>query len=191
MPAKKITRNLIVPLIDTTGVWTGTGTNTDAKWVPIDLSTTFEMEYNAQTDTASYICYKNDYTVHTGYQPGMDQEIALYEDNPMYKFINNLRHKMPVGGGTTFPCLVAEVPASGTGSVEGQVWVETLITIDTLNTVDGTLSFHLDFNGDPVDVIVAGLGTDTIKVTKKLASAAEVSAQVEDSPVKKRTKAVK
>lgn len=189
MPANKITRNLIVPLIDTAGVWTDTGAGTGAKWVPIDLSTTFEMEYNAQTDTASYICYKNDYTVHTGYQPGMDQEIALYEDNPMYKFINGLRHKMPVGGETTFPCLVAEVPASGTGATEGQVWVETLITIDTLNTVDGTLSFHLDFNGDPVDVTVTGLGTDNITVKKKLAS--EVSAQVEDSPVKNGAKAVK
>lgn len=167
MSANKITRNLIVPLIDTAGAWTGTGTDTGAKWVPIDLSTTFEMEYNAQTDTASYICYKNDYTVHTGYQPGMDQEIALYEDNPMYKFINDLRHRMPVGGETTFPCLVAEVPASGAGTTVGQVWVETLITIDTLNTVDGTLSFHLDFNGDPVDVSVTGLGTNTIKVTKK------------------------
>lgn len=167
MAENKITRNLIVPLIDTAGKWTGTGADTGAKWVPIDKSTTFEMQYNAQTDTASYICYKNDYTVHTGYQPGMDQEIALYEGNEMYTFINDLRHKMPVGSASTFPCLIAEVPAAGAGETTGQVWVETLITIDTLNTVDGVLTFHLDFNGDPVDVTVTGLGTDSITVTKK------------------------
>lgn len=167
MAENKITRNLIVPLIDTAGKWTGTGADTGAKWVPIDKSTTFEMQYNPQTDTASYICYKNDYTVHTGYQPGMDQEIALYEGNKMYTFINDLRHKMPVGSASTFPCLIAELPAAGAGETTGQVWVETLITIDTLNTVDGVLTFHLDFNGDPVDVTVTGLGTDSITVTKK------------------------
>lgn len=164
---KTITRNLIVPLIDTAGKWTGTGSDTGAKWVPIDLSTTFELSYNAQTDTVSYICYKNDVTKHTGYQPGMDQEIALVEGNPMYTFINDLRHKMPIGEETTFPCLIAEVPASGSGETAGQVWVNTLITIDTLNSVDGVLTFHLDFNGDTVDVTVTGLGTDSITVTKK------------------------
>lgn len=164
---KTITRNLIVPLIDTAGKWTGTGSDTGSKWVPIDLSKTFELSYSAQTDTVSYICYKNDVMKHTGYQPGMDQEIALVEGNPMYTFINDLRHKMPVGEETTFPCLIAEVPASGTGETKGQVWVSTLITIDTLNTVDGVLTFHLDLNGDPVDVTVTGLGTDSIKVAKK------------------------
>ena len=164
---KTITRNLIVPLIDTAGKWTGSGSDTGSKWVPIDLSTTFELSYNAQTDTVSYICYKNDVTKHTGYQPGMDQEIALVEGNPMYTFINDLRHKMPVGEETAFPCLIAEVPASGSGETTGQVWVSTLITIDTLNSVDGVLTFHLDFNGDPVDVTVTGLGTDSITVTKK------------------------
>lgn len=165
---KTITRNLIVPLIDTAGKWDPAAAGaSEATWVPIDLSTTFELGYNAQTDTVSYICYKNDVTKHTGYQPGMDQEIALVEGNPMYKFINDLRHKMPVGEETTFPCLIAEVPASGAGETTGQVWVSTLITIDTLNSVDGVLTFHLDFNGDPVDVTVTGLGTDAITVTKK------------------------
>lgn len=187
---KTITRNLIVPLIDTDGKWTGAGDNTSSKWVPIDLSTTFEMQYNAQTDTVSYICYKNDVTKHTGYQPGMDQEIALVEGNPMYTFINDLRHKMPIGEETTFPCLIAEVPASGSGETTGQVWVSTLITIDTLNSVDGVLTFHLDFNGDPVDVTVTGLGTDNITVTKKKITS-EVSAQAEDSPVEEETDAVK
>lgn len=160
----KITRDRIVPLIDTANKWTGSGTETGVKWVPIDLSTTFEMEYNAATDTVSYICYKNDFTTHTGYAPAMDQEIALTDDNPMYDFINGLRHSMPVGDDTTFPCLIAEVDK--TGACTGQVWTETLITVDTLNSVDGTLSFHLDFNGDPVDVTVTGLGTDSISVKK-------------------------
>ena len=169
----KITRDRIVPLIDTAGKWTASGDGTGSKWVPIDLSTTFEMEYNANTDTVSYICYKNDFATHTGYQPSMDQEIALTDDNPMYEFINGLRHTMPVGDDTTFPCLIAEVAKDD--SVTGQVWASTLITVDTLNSVDGTLSFHLDFNGDPVDVTVTGLGTDSITVTKKGSSSSQAS----------------
>lgn len=160
----KITRNRIVPLIDTSGTWAG-DSSTGAKWVPIDLSTTFEMEYNPVTDTVGYICYKNDFAVHTGYQPAMDQEISLTDDNPMYMFINDLRHTMPVGTDTEFPVLIAEIDSKGTAT--GQVWVDALITIDTYNSVDGILTFHIDFNGDPVDVTVTGLGTSSITVKKK------------------------
>ena len=56
----QLTRDLYVPLIDTSK---GTGT---AKWVPIDLSTQFELSYNPNTETKSYICYKADYTVVPG-----------------------------------------------------------------------------------------------------------------------------
>lgn len=177
----KITRDRIVPLIDTAKKWTASG-GAGAEWVPIDLSTTFEMEYNPVTDTVSYICYKNDFATHTGYQPAMDQEIALTDDNTMYEFINDLRHKMPVGDDTTFPCLIAEVGKNGT--VTGQVWTETLITVDTLNSVDGILTFHLDFNGDPVDVTVTGLGTSSITVTPKTSSQSAEGGAVSAKAVK-------
>lgn len=161
----KITRDKIVPLIDTANKWTK-ASQTGATFVPIDLSTTFELEYNPVTDTVGYICYKNDFTTHTGYQPAMDQEIALDDSNPMYKFINGLRHSLPVGSDAEFPVLIAE-PGDTGGTTFGQVWEHALITVDTLNSVDGVLTFNLALNGDPVDVTVTGLGTDSITVAPK------------------------
>lgn len=165
----QITRNLIVPLIDTAKKWDGAETQAEGvKWVPIDLSTTFELEYNAQTDTVSYICYKNDSTKLTGYQPAMDQEIALESSNPMYQFIEGkIRQGLPVGSEAQFPVLIAE-PTVGADSLEvnfGQVWKTALITVDTLNTVDGILTFHIDLSGDPVNVAVAGIGTANVTAT--------------------------
>ena len=47
----QLTRNLFVPLIDTLkGASAGEGT---FKWVPIDLSTQFELAYNPNTETKS------------------------------------------------------------------------------------------------------------------------------------------
>ena len=106
----EITRNLIVPFIDTAQKATAESA-TGATFVPIDLSTTFELGYNAVTDTKSYICYKNDTNTLTGFQPAMDQEIALDSTNPMWKFIEGLRRKMPVGADAKFPVLNGLLPA--------------------------------------------------------------------------------
>lgn len=162
----EITRNLIVPFIDTAQKATAAST-TEATFVPIDLSTTFELGYNAVTDTKSYICYKNDTNTLTGFQPAMDQEIALDNTNPMWKFIEGLRRKMPVGADAKFPVLIASPDTTGTSTapVFGQLWPDAMVYPDTLNSVDGILTFHIDLNGAPVDGTVSGVGTDTITFT--------------------------
>lgn len=159
-----ITRNLIVPLIDTAKKAPETG----ATFVPIDLSTTFAMQYNPVTDTKSYICYKNDSNVLTGFAPAMDQEIALESTNPMWKFIEGLRRSMPTGSAAEYPVLIASPDISDDGAVTvvyGQLWEHALIYPDELNTPDGILTFHIDFNGDPIDGAVSGIGTSTVTFT--------------------------
>ena len=150
----QLTRNLFIPFIDTSkGKVAGT-----YKWAPIDLSTKFELSYNPQTDTKSYINSKNDTTVVTGYQPELPQEIVLDNTNPLYKFLNSY----PVGADCKVPVMIVR-PALDTGKpTVAQVWDEATVTGDTLNTVDGNVSFKLSLNGDPVNGTVTGIGTTTV-----------------------------
>lgn len=43
------------------------------------------------------------------------------------------------------------------------MWQEATVVGDTLNTVDGILTFTISLNGDPVEGTVTGLGTDNVK----------------------------
>lgn len=155
----QLTRNLFIPLIDTAK---GKG---EAKWVPIDLSTQFELSYNAQTDTKSYICYKNDTTVIKGYQPELPQEIVLDNANPLYKFMDEFLNSYPVGADCVVPVMIVRPELVSGKPTVAQVWKEATVTGDTLNTVDGVLSFKLSLNGDPQVGTVTGIGTSTVKFT--------------------------
>lgn len=158
----KLTRNLYVPLIDV-----NKGAGETPKWVPIDLSTQFELSYGANTESKSYICYKNDSTEVTSYSPELPQEIVLDNTNPLYAFMDEYLHSFPVGSDAKIPFLFVR-PAIDTGAATvGLMWEGATITGDTLNTVDGVLSFNIALNGDPVEGTVTGIGTSEVTFTPK------------------------
>lgn len=158
----EMTRNLWGVAIDSTkgaedGVYT---------WVPVDKSTTYELGFNAQTDTKGFIVDKNDSTVIKSYQAAMDQEITLDNANPMYKFMRAYAMSMPVGSDAECPVLVVQ-PDDTTGlPTIGYVWPNAMITPTAINSVDGILTFNLALNGDPIEGTVEGWGTASITFTK-------------------------
>lgn len=158
----KLTRNLYVPLIDT-----NKGAGEDYNWVPIDLSTQFELSYGANTESKSYICYKNDSTEVTSYSPELPQEIVLDNTNPLYKFMDEYLHSFPVGSDAKIPFLFVRPDLTSGEATVGLLWKEATVTGDTLNTVDGVLSFNIALNGDPVEGTVSGLGTEKVVFTPK------------------------
>lgn len=156
----QLTRDLFIPCLDTNK---GSGT---ANWVPIDLSTQFEFSYNPTTDTKSYICNKNDNTVVSGYAPEFPQEIALDSGNDMYDFMDEFLNTYPVGADANIPLLIVRPDKSTGKPTVGQMWSDCIVVGDTLNTVDGILSFTIHPNGDPTDGTVAITGTgDEKKIT--------------------------
>lgn len=155
----QLTRDLYVPLIDTTK---GSGT---PKWVPVDFSTQFELSYNPNTETKSYICYKADYTVVTSYAPELPQEIVLDNKNPLYAFMDEFLNSFPVGAAAEIPFLFVRPDLTTGAATKGLMWEHAVVTGDTLNTVDGVLSFTIALNGDPVEGTVSGLGTETVRFT--------------------------
>lgn len=159
----KLTRNLYVPLVDTLkGASASDGTY---KWVPVDLSTQFELAYNPNTETKSYICYKNDTTELTGYAPELPQEIALESTNPLYKFMDEYLNSFPVGSDAQIPFLFVRPDLTTGAATVGLLWDKATVAGDTLNTVDGVLSFTISLNGDPVKGTVSGIGTDSVTFT--------------------------
>ena len=158
----KLTRNLYVPLLDV-----NKGKGDTHKWVPIDLSTQFELSYNANTEDKSYICYKNDSTEVTTYAPELPQEIVLDNENPLYAFMDEYLHSFPVGNDAKIPFLFVRPDLTTGAATVGLMWEGATVTGDTLNTVDGVLSFNISLNGDPVEGTVSGLGTDTVTFTPK------------------------
>lgn len=156
-----LTRDKFVPLIDLTrGAEAGT-----YDWAPIDLSTVFEMAYNPTTETYSYICYPNDTTEIASYAPSMEQEIKITRDNPIYDFMLAYMREMPTGDAAKVPLMIV-YPAKDTGApTEADVWDEAMIAPGSINTIDGKLTFTLNFNGDRKSGTVSGVGTETVTFT--------------------------
>lgn len=165
----KLTRNLFIPMLDTSK---GSVTPT---WVPVDLSTVFELSFNPNTETYGYIKYANDTTETTSYSPQLPQEIVLDNTNPMFEFIYPLVMSMPTGSAAKVPCLLVE-PDMETGQpTRGRLWKDAVIEPDTLNTVDGKVAFNINLNGDQVTGKVAGAGTDKVTFTPGTASGSETA----------------
>lgn len=163
----KLTRDLFIPCLDTSEAKDGSA------WVPIDLSTQFELSFEPNEETYSYICYKNDSNEVTGYAPTMDQEIVLDNTNPMYKFAFPLCMSMPTGSDAKVPILLV-YPDMTTGEpTRGMVWWDGAVSPDNLNTVDGLLAFGLKFNGDATEGTVAI--TTTTSGEKKITFTADTA----------------
>lgn len=149
----KLTRNLYVPFLDTSK-----GVGDTRTYVPVDLSTIFELAANPQEETYGYICYANDVTETTSYQPELPQEIVLDSDNPMYKFIKDLFFDFPTGSSAIVPCLISIPDDTTAQSTDGYLWEKAVISLGSLNTVDGKISFTIKLNGDRVHGVVSNSG---------------------------------
>lgn len=142
----QLTRNLFGMLIDTTkGAKKGT-----YNFVPVDLSTVFELAYNPSTETYGYIKYKNDVTQVESYAPSMEQEIVLDTTNPMYTFMDEYLNSYPTGSDAKIPCCFARPNVADPTKIDAQVFDEAIVVGGSLNTVDGKLTFTINLNGDPV-----------------------------------------
>ena len=147
----KLTRNLFIPMLDTDHMVPDAEPTGTPVYVPIDLSTVFEFAFNPNTETYTYICYANDTTETTGYAPTMEQEIVLDNENPLYKAMYPFMMSMPTGSKCKVPCLMVE-PDMETGEpTRGRLWPDATVSPGTVNTVDGKLTFTLNFNGEAVE----------------------------------------
>lgn len=148
----KLTRNLFIPCLDTSETKDGTG------FVQIDKSTVFELSFNANTETYSYICMANDSTEVDSYAVSMEQEIILDNSNSMFNFVYPLCMSLPTGSSANVPVLLIEPDLTTGKPTHGRLWADAVLVPSSVNTVDGKVSFTLQLNGDYVegDVTISG-----------------------------------
>ena len=141
-----LTRNLWIPLIDSTlGEEPGTYT-----WVRIDKSTIFELSFNPTENTVGYISSANDSTEIASYAPELPQEITLDNDNPLFKVMLPFMLSMPTGSSANVPVMLV-YPNLETGkATDAMVWEDAIVSPQTINTIDGKLTFTLKLNGDAI-----------------------------------------
>lgn len=141
----KLTRDLYIPCLDTSATKDLSG------FVPIDKSTIFELAWNPETETYTYICNRSNSTEVTSFALSMEQEIVLDNSNPMYAFMYPLCFSMPTGSDAVVPFLLVDPDMTTGQPTRGKLWKDATIQPSTLNTVDGKLAFTINLNGDMVE----------------------------------------
>ena len=118
---------------------------TTATWSRIDRSTIFSLDLNGKSETEDFIAYETPVTTATGYELSMSQEITITEGNPIYDFLFEKLYNLDIGDAMMVKSLLC---FGGSGKKAWQVDMTT-ITLKSLNTVDGKLTFDLAFGGTP------------------------------------------
>ena len=148
MPEKKITKNQVIPFMDTSET---IGSDWTPTWKRIDKSTIFDLAFNPQSESVDYISMEAAVEEVSSYQPELPQEIALYRGNVIYDFVEKLCINLPVGDSVKVPVLLCWPPKpKGSGSGEDiQAWQvkECRLLLTNYNSVDGKITFTLKLGG--------------------------------------------
>lgn len=149
MAETKITKNKVIPFIDTSN--TINGSSWSPAWARIDKSTIFDLALNPQSESVDYISMESAVEEVSGYQPELPQEIALYRGNPIYDFVEKLCIDLPIGDAIKVPFLLCwpPKPKSGGSGEDIQAWQvkECRLLLSNYNSVDGKITFTLKLGG--------------------------------------------
>ena len=110
-------------------------------WKRICKSTVFELALNPQSESREWIDSDTPEEEVMSNQPELPQECALYEGDPVFDFVQDMFVSCPVGEDVKVPYFICF------GGSKKQAWqgVATLL-FDTLNSVDGKISFTIKIN---------------------------------------------
>jgi len=131
------------------------GTAAEPDWIQIEKSTDNTITMNAETEDRDFITDTTPTTILTKYKPSMSEPVTLYKGNPDYEFFWKKFYKRAVGASAETEILVVfmnEEPADG----KYEAWKCSCVCVcDSLNPVDSTLTFTINFNGTILDGTVS------------------------------------
>lgn len=146
----KITKDKVAIYLDTSK--TITSGNWMPDWSRIAKSTIFDLTLNPQSTTEDYIAYETAIEEISGYQPEIQQEIALYRGDPVYDYIEDLCYDLEVGDALRVPVLLLFPPKMGadnklTGEIRAWQVQEARLLLSDYNSVDGKVTFTIKLGG--------------------------------------------
>lgn len=133
-------------------------------WKRIMFSTAFSLSMNAETKTYSYISSDTDEEEVVSYKPSLNQSIVMHKGSDDYEYFFDMLFRRPVGSDAhkdvlivfyqerlkdTDPLCQKETGDSGaeTSIPTWKAWeVDSVVKLNTLNTVDQTIEVDLSFN---------------------------------------------
>lgn len=153
------------------------GTSDAPTWVQIEKSTDNTITMNGETEDRDFITDEQATTILKKYKPSMSEPITLFKGNPDYEYFWDKFYNTAVGSNSMSEILVVfmnETDSADTSAFKAWKCACSLVC-DSLNPVDGTLTFSINFNGTIAKgtVTVSSSGEPTFTESTSTSSASD------------------
>lgn len=140
----------IAPFVDVSENPLGNPPSTP-QWVRIRKSTAFDLSMQPETKEYDYICDESPTVEIDKYKPQINQSLTMYKGEADYEFFFNKFYTMAVGSDAKTNVLIVffqEALDEGALHTVFKAWkAQCVVGINSLNSVDSTLSFDVIFGG--------------------------------------------
>lgn len=138
---KRIKKHMIALFINT-------GTKETKKWTRIKKSTKLEIKLDPQKQDYDYISDESPTTELEGYKPGVDgMPLTMYKGEPDFDFIWEKFYGLATGADAKVEAMIVFI-FDDTPNGANKAWLtEATLSIDSMNAVEGTITFDLPFGG--------------------------------------------
>ncbi|MDD7511054.1 MAG: hypothetical protein PUK21_01530 [Peptostreptococcaceae bacterium] len=127
-----------------------TGTTELPKWTRIKKSTKLELKLDPQKQDYDYISDESATTELEGYKPSIDgMPLTMYKGEPDFDFVWQKFYNLATGAAAKVEAMVVFIFDESEGSYKA--WqTEATLTIDSMDAVEGTITFDLPFGGNVI-----------------------------------------
>ena len=131
---------------------TGLVDKTTPDWMRICKTASFDLNMNPETEERDYICDEQPTTELKKYKPSFNTPLVMHEKEDDYDFIFGKFFNLEAGDKAKSEILLVffqEPVDAATTPTHFKAWrCDCTISINDLNSVDSTLTFDTNFNGD-------------------------------------------
>lgn len=137
---KRVKKHMIALFINT-------GTKDSPKWVRIKKATKLEIKLDPQKQDYDYISDESPTTELESYKPGIDgMPLTMYKGEPDFDFIWEKFYGLATGADAKVDAMIVFIFDETAGAYKA--WLtEATLSIDSMNAVEGTITFDLPFGG--------------------------------------------
>lgn len=121
--------------------------NTGEQYKRIKKSTTFELQFEANTETFDFIADVNPTELTKNYKISLPQDITMIKGEPDFEFFYEKMYNLPVNPEVKAKVMIVFM-FDGDKSLGYKAWeTEAQIVYDNLNSVDSKINVNINFGG--------------------------------------------
>ncbi|MCR4627399.1 MAG: hypothetical protein K5640_07090 [Treponema sp.] len=148
-----VKKHQIAPFLNKAVGDAGLVDKTNPDWMRICKTESFDLNMNPETETRDYICDEQPTTELKKYNPSFNTPLVMHENDDDYDFIFGKFFNMDTGDKAKSEVLLVffQEPVDTTAATHTKfkAWrCDCTIVQNDLNSVDSTLTFDTNFNGN-------------------------------------------